>query len=691
MSTPAVTPDQDSLVGNGQGALAPTDQSAPVQQAPDASQLPVGNRPTPSSADVTPAAPAPSSGGMFDHVLSALAGHPRQNYRVDPTSGKMQSDPVTSKASLAEHIVAAALVGMLKGASVKPGPASAMRAFGAGAEGSIEHNQQQTANDINGANAEFKRQQDITTQKATAVEQNLRQLALQQSLSKADLEAHQAHVGLYADTLDDIQQNSPDSVLGTKVIEAEAKDPKKYPLTAQRIPDGVVPMLNQDGSQVKDKNGVGQYENTFTIVDADAKTQLTDGDGKLSPWAETAQQWNIPAAKSYGQVGAGQQVSVIAANRVQNQVAALQITQDQINSVRKQQGLEPVDLKSMVKEKGQSLVDAVTQYHRVYQSADPNVDIAAMKANPQAAKYVSTMTSLFGADALQKDSEQRKIQAKNDEVKGTAQAEADAAALKKTSELNAENKANKLGGGGPVLTGQDYLKTLPPNVQSTVRGIAEGREGIAVLPRGKERQTYIDAINQAYPDWDESKTGAYQKMRNDFTSGKTSVGINSYNTAISHLGTMYDHVSGTNSLQINNPLSDVHRQLQLDNQLVSTELAKAVSNGQMTEGEKNQIMGSISGMTVGSYQTRIKEAVQLMNGKLEAYQQQWQNGMPTGVVTPVKIVSDQAQQTMNRISGQPSQPQTHSFSVSAWQKANPNGDVNAAKAAAQQQGYSVVN
>ena len=35
-------------------------------------------------------------------------------------------------------------------------------------------------------------------------------------------------------------------------------------------------------------------------------------------------------------------------------------------------------------------------------------------------------------------------------------------------------------------------------------------------------------------------------------------------------------------------------------------------------------------------------------------------------------------------------PQTHSFSLSAWQKANPNGDVNTAKAAALQQGYQVI-
>jgi hypothetical protein len=41
-------------------------------------------------------------------------------------------------------------------------------------------------------------------------------------------------------------------------------------------------------------------------------------------------------------------------------------------------------------------------------------------------------------------------------------------------------------------------------------------------------------------------------------------------------------------------------------------------------------------------------------------------------------------------SGQGSTPQTHSFSLGAWQKANPNGDPNAASAAAQKQGFTVV-
>ena len=139
----------------------------------------------------------------------------------------------------------------------------------------------------------------------------------------------------------------------------------------------------------------------------------------------------------------------------------------------------------------------------------------------------------------------------------------------------------------------------------------------------KDGKVLMQQLTTAYPKFDQSKAQSYFKTRQDFTSGPTAVGINSYNTAIAHLGTMWDHVSGTNSFQLNNPMSDVHRQLDLDKDLVSTELTKAVSNGQMTEGEKNGIMSRISGATVNSYQTRIGEAVDLLDGKLGAYQEQW--------------------------------------------------------------------
>lgn len=242
----------------------------------------------------------------------------------------------------------------------------------------------------------------------------------------------------------------------------------------------------------------------------------------------------------------------------------------------------------------------------------------------------------------------------------------------KTKEANAQaNLLNQTAGGlgNSNLTGADYLASLPPNIRSTVQAMGEGRVGFSALPRGKERQVYVNALNRAYPGFDESKVQSYDSMRKDFISGKTSVGINSYNTAIAHLGTMFDHVSGANTLSINTPGTEVHRQLELDKQLVSTELAKAVSNGQLTEGEQKSIMSKIGGMTVNSYKERIKEAVTLLEGKLEAYQNQWNNGMPSGMVSPVKILGPQAEQTITKIHGG-GQPQGQAQQITAT---GPNG------------------
>jgi hypothetical protein len=208
--------------------------------------------------------------------------------------------------------------------------------------------------------------------------------------------------------------------------------------------------------------------------------------------------------------------------------------------------------------------------------------------------------------------------------------------------------------GDQTKTGADYLATLPANVRSTVQAIGEGR--MPPPPAGSRSarsQQILGELTQAYPGFDATQFPAYQKTRTEFTSGKTAAAINSYNTAIAHLGTMFDHVSGTNSAQINNPVSEVHRQLDLDKQLVSTELAKAVSNGQLTEGEKNSILSSISGATVDSYQTRIREAVQLLNGKLGAFQNQWNNGMPSGFKPTIPIISPESQATLQRIGAKP--------------------------------------
>jgi hypothetical protein len=66
---------------------------------------------------------------------------------------------------------------------------------------------------------------------------------------------------------------------------------------------------------------------------------------------------------------------------------------------------------------------------------------------------------------------------------------------------------------------------------------------------------------------------------------------------------------------------------------------------------------------------------------------QVKKGIPT--VGAQKRVEPTTPVDQNANPVKPPKPDTHVFNVSAWQKANPKGDVNAAKAAAQKQGYTI--
>ena len=62
--------------------------------------------------------------------------------------------------------------------------------------------------------------------------------------------------------------------------------------------------------------------------------------------------------------------------------------------------------------------------------------------------------------------------------------------------------------------------------------------------------------------------------------------------------------------------------------------------------------------------------------------------MKTAIDTEKRYVTEKAM--LPKVIGQTPAQGTHSFSLSAWQKANPTGDVNQAKTAAQVAGYKVV-
>ena len=247
--------------------------------------------------------------------------------------------------------------------------------------------------------------------------------------------------------------------------------------------------------------------------------------------------------------------------------------------------------------------------------------------------------------------------------------------------------------------------------------------GTGRMPAG--RLSYIMARNpdlltqvtKAYPDFDGSKIDAYTNVVKDFEStkkGSTGAALNAGATALKHLKELRDlnttasHIPGSPAWNAYHNKADT----------VSTELATFY--GDSTIPGIASIKGTLASNLPGTRQTAIETQAKSMGDKLDSYEQSWQEAAPSkayeaampqidakakearAALDPIykqRAVSQQnggnaaTPSTQTQTARQPvknSTPQTHQFSLSAWQSANPHGDVNAAKAAAQQQGYQVV-
>lgn len=115
---------------------------------------------------------------------------------------------------------------------------------------------------------------------------------------------------------------------------------------------------------------------------------------------------------------------------------------------------------------------------------------------------------------------------------------------------------SKLGIGGGLTntptynpngpTGDDFLKTLPPNDQPVVKAVLDGRYPI---PTGKaatspEWQRVVQLATQADPTFDAGNYPARAAARKDFTSGPTSKTITGLNTLAHHINTLNSSIDG---------------------------------------------------------------------------------------------------------------------------------------------------
>jgi len=205
--------------------------------------------------------------------------------------------------------------------------------------------------------------------------------------------------------------------------------------------------------------------------------------------------------------------------------------------------------------------------------------------------------------------------------------------------------------GNTKLSGDAYLQTLPAGMGPTIKAIAEGR----MAPpspgnRSKQAQALLNALNIYAPGYDATKYPTYAATRKEFTEGKIGQSINSFNTSLNHLDRLEQNIPDNGYFETLNALrnaaspSGSERSQKLaafdaDATAVANEVSKAYKGGVISEGEYNHMNSLLSRSAApAKMKANIAEFRELLQGKLENFQKQWESGMPPGAVSPLQTI-----------------------------------------------------
>ena len=243
------------------------------------------------------------------------------------------------------------------------------------------------------------------------------------------------------------------------------------------------------------------------------------------------------------------------------------------------------------------------------------------------------------------------------------------------------------------------LSNVPAAIRATVQQIGEGR--VPAPRRTKQNAAILDAVANAYPDYDASMYPTYAKTRQQFTSGSQAQAINSFNTALTHLGRAEDNAPKNGSVPFMNHVgnafsratgSDKLSKFDADRTAVSSEIAKAYKGGVINKEEHDEYQNLLSpDASPAQMKSNFSELRGLLSGKLTSYNNQWEQSMPKGAVKPFNVMSPEASAVMSRgaapaagnagdmvqaqIPGQPA-GQIHRSQIAAFKAKYPNAQVS---------------
>lgn len=264
---------------NGTPTQSPQDQPGPNGQQPG--QMPKQG-PQQSAPGAPPAQPeqhpAIQKAGLLHSIAETLAGGPQFQTTIDPNTGQATRTQVPlSGRQIGLAIALEAISGSLTGLGAK-GPNAAGQAAGMGFAQGEKAGQERLAAQ---QQQEQQAQQDFTRH-YQVFETNLRLLQNAQTVGRQDYDVNNAYVGQFKPMAEMIQAQHPEVVKG---IIDESDMPKYHVTKDSAIPYSVSKRIDpKTGEQIKDHNGVPQWDIQYMVIDPNFKADnfLSDDDRAIA-------------------------------------------------------------------------------------------------------------------------------------------------------------------------------------------------------------------------------------------------------------------------------------------------------------------------------------------------------------------------------------------------------------------------
>lgn len=227
------------------------------------------------------------------------------------------------------------------------------------------------------------------------------------------------------------------------------------------------------------------------------------------------------------------------------------------------------------------------------------------------------------------------------------------------------------GGANTGLSGDEFLKTLPPGVASNVKGIVSGDIPMtAFSTKGGHRERILELAGQYEPGFDLTNWKRRNETAAAFSKGMQGNAVRAVNQTIAHMGSLDKASVELNNpgglLTLTNPIVNLAQERTGDARqgvfrqkamAVSSELRKVFSSGGVGNLTELQKWEETLPLNASKEQQKkyLLSGIDLLDGAINALDDQYKRGMgPNASV--MNLISPKAKQTLEQLKSGASAP-----------------------------------